>query len=257
MCTNQTDLMRKLALQGKLDVPPAINSLLINVIDGKLPQVRQQLGTMNKVDAARWRQSALIIAAYARLSTIVDSLLDDGALVDGRGSMPGLKRNFHDQIVADVKKDPKWDSTNPDPKTALELDELLMFPGGHDAPALSIAVMCDDVKTLDIVFNHHADLEAQWPKGANLLLLPIIRGDTVMVQRLIDHGADPSDGLAAATASGHAAMVQFLLDHGAEPCRANLAIRKPGVTVASLGKSKGLPDSMKKRLVCPTTATMN
>ncbi|WP_158880580.1 hypothetical protein [Rhodanobacter sp. L36] len=256
ICPYQTSLMRKLALQGVFDAPPAINTLMVNVIDGKLPQVSQQLRAMNKADATRWRQSALIIATYARHSAMVDSLLNDGAVVNDEGSIPSLKRRFHDQVVADVKKDPKWDSTNPEPETGFKLDEVLMFPGLSDGPALRTAAMCGDVATLDVVLNHHANVKAHPPKSVDVLSLSVLQGNAAIVQRLLEYGADPSRGLLTAAVSGDAAMTQLLLDHGAEPCRANLTIRKPGVTVAILGRDKGLPDSIVKRLVCLTaTAT--
>jgi hypothetical protein len=257
ICPYQTSLMRKLALQGVFDATPAINTLMVNVIDGKVPQVRQQLSAMNKTDATRWRQSALIIATYAGRPAMVDSLLNDGASVDDQGSMPSLKCSFHDQVVADVKKDPKWDSTNPAPKTGFKLDEILMFPGLSDGPALHTASMCGDVATLDVVLNHHANVKTHLPKSVDVLILPVLQGNAAIVQRLLDHGADPSGALRAAAASGDAAMTQLLLDHGAEPCSANLTIRKPGVTVASLGRDKGLPDPIVKRLVCLTATTMH
>jgi len=42
-------------LRGAFDAPPAINTLMLNRVDGKMPQVRQQLSEMNKSDAAIWR----------------------------------------------------------------------------------------------------------------------------------------------------------------------------------------------------------
>jgi ankyrin repeat protein len=253
LCPYQTALMRKLALQGVFDASPAFNTLMVNVIDDKLPQVRQQLIAMDKVDATRWRQSALIIATYAGHSAMVDSLLDDGAMVDDQGSMPGLKSSFHDQTVDDIKKDPKWDTTYPNPKTGFELDEVLMFRDVTDGPALSTAAMCGNVATLDILLNHHANVTAR----VDALESAVSQGNEVIAQRLLDHGANPSGGLREASFSGNAAMVGLLLDHGADPCRANLTIRKPGVTVASLGRDKGLPNSMVRRLACPTAITMH
>lgn len=122
ICPVQTNWTRLLAVAGAFDAPPAINALIVNVINGKLPQVRQQLDAMNPVDAARWRQSALVIAAYAREPAMVAGLLDDGALVDGQGMLPGVDCKSRDRVIAQMKKDPPWTSVDPDLKAGLEGD---------------------------------------------------------------------------------------------------------------------------------------
>lgn len=250
-CQTQTSLMRQLATAGDFDIPPTINTLITNVIDGKLPKVREQLSAMSATDATYWRQSALTIATYAHQPAVVTGLLDDGAEVDGRGTIPGLKRSVVTQLFADAKRDPQWNSPNPDPKTALELRKAQLFGRNYtDAPILTIAANCDDVEILDIAFSHHANLAAQWPKNFNLLVIPVETGDTAIVKRLLDRGLDPIDGLQLATQFGHAAMVELLLDRGAEPCRADRAIRGPHVTVASLARDKGLNDHLVNRLTC-------
>jgi hypothetical protein len=263
--------MRKLALRGVFDAPPAINTLMLNVIDGKMPQVRQQLSEMNKGDAARWRQSALIIAAYAREPAIVAGLLDDGALVDAQGTLPALDRKFRDLLLAEVKKDPKWDSVDPDPKTARLQDADFLFDGRPDGPVATIAAQCSDLATLDVALSHNANLKARTPHSNDVMVMAVSADDPVIVKRLLDHGADPSialgdssDGLITAIAGGNAAMVTLLLDHGADPC-AEYRSRQQRIdayqtkhhkqkmalpTDAEVGRHKNLPDDLVARLTC-------
>jgi hypothetical protein len=271
ICPYQTLLMRKLALRGVFDAPPAINTLMLNVIDGKMPQVRQQLSEMNKGDAARWRQSALIIAAYAREPAIVAGLLDDGALVDAQGTLPALDRKFRDLLLAEVKKDPKWDSVDPDPKTARLQDADFLFDGRPDGPVATIAAQCSDLATLDVALSHNANLKARTPHSNDVMVMAVSADDPVIVKRLLDHGADPSialgdssDGLITAIAGGNAAMVTLLLDHGADPC-AEYRSRQQRIdayqtkhhkqkmalpTDAEVGRHKNLPDDLVARLTC-------
>ena len=272
ICPYQTVLMRKLALRGVFDIPPAINTLMLNVIDGKMPQVRQQLSEMNRGDAVRWRQSALIIAAYAREPAMVAGLLDDGALVDGQGTLPALDGKFRDQLLAEVKKDPEWDSVDPDPKTARLLDADFLFDGRPEGPVATIAAECGDLATLDVALSHHANLKARMPHDNDVMAMAVMANDPIIVKRLLDHGADPSnaanesaDGLITAIVEGNAAMVTLLLDHGANPC-AEYRSRQQRIdayqtehhkpkkvlpTDAEIGRRKNLPDDLVARLSCP------
>ena len=223
ICTSQTALARALAAHGAFAAPPAINALIVDVIDGKLTQVRQQLDGMDPGDAARWRQSALVIAAYARDPLMFAGLLDDGAVIDGQGVLPDLDSKFRDQLLAEVKKDPKWETSDPDPKTARDLDALLMFDGRLEGPALTIAAQCGDLATLDVALSHHANLRP--PHGNDVMAMAVIANNPAVVKRLLDDGADPSfalgnskDGLLTAIIEGNAAMVTLLLDHGTDSC---------------------------------------
>jgi hypothetical protein len=268
--------MRKLALRGVFDAPPAINTLMLNVMDSRMPQVRQQLSEMDKGDAVRWRQSALIIAAYAREPAMVAGLLDDGALVDAQGTLPTFDRKFRDQLLAEVKKDPKWDTVDPDPKTARLLDADFLFDGRPEGPVATIAAQCSDLATLDVALSHHANLKARIPHSNDVMVMAVLSDNPVIVKRLLDHGADPSsalgessDGLIAAIAGGNAAMVTLLLDHGADPC-AEYRGRQQRIDVdqtkhhkqkrtlltdAEIGRHKNLPDDLVARLTCPAPDT--
>ena len=272
ICPGQTALTRSLAVRSVFAAPPAMNALIVSVIDGKLPQVRQQLDTMDPVDGARWRQSALVIAAYARDPAMVAGLLDDGALVNGQGMPPALDSKFRDQLLAEVKKDPKWATLLADPKTARDLDALFLFDGRSDGPVATIAAQCGDLATLDVALSHHANVNARIPGRKDVMVMAVMANNPAIVKRLLDHGVDPadalgnsSDGLVAAIAEGNASMVTLLLDNGADPCaeyrtrqlRLNTYAaehherKRTLPTDAAIGRRKSLPDDLVARLTCP------
>lgn len=255
-CPVQTTLMRELARRADFDVPPAINQLMVNVIDGKLQQVRQQLAAMPPTSAARWRQSALIIATYARQPAVVEAMLDDGAKVNDRGSLPTLKCKLKTQAQKSIQADPNAWTPTAKPRTQSYEGVFLAFGNARlDGPALFTATQCADVPTMEILLRHHADVDAK--PAANVvspLAFAVGTPDATSAKLLLDHGANPDRALLSATALDHAGMVELLLDHGADPCRSNRLIRKPGATLASIGKKQGIPDVLWKRLVCPTNA---
>lgn len=251
-CSWQTTLMHRMAMQDTFDEPPAINALIANAIDGKLPQVREQLSAMPAADASRWRQSALIAAAYAQKPALVEALLHDGAAVNDKGRLPGLKRGFHDQVVDEMKKNPGWETS---PNLFPDADAVLTFEGGGDGPALFIAAQCGDVSTMNVLLHHHPDVDVRpVPNSVNALEFATIAGNTAIVQMLLDGGAHPDSALRLATAHGNATLVKQLLDHGADPCHADVGISMPGTTLASIGEKKGLPNALIKRLACPAVA---
>jgi hypothetical protein len=270
ICPNQTALARVLAVHGAFAGPSGINPLIVNVIDDNVPQVRQQLDGMDPADATRWRQSALITAAYAGDPVMVAALLDDGALIDGQGVLPALDGKFRIQLMAEVEKDPKWTTFDADPKTARDLDALLMFDGRLEGPALNIAAQCGDLATLDVALSHHANLRV--PRSTDVLAMAVIGNNPAVVIRLLDDGADPShapdnskDGLSTAIVEGNAAMVTLLLDHGTNSC-AEYRSRQRRFdafqskhqeqkrrldTNAEIGRRENLPDGLVARLTCP------
>ena len=278
ICPAQTTLARTLAVHDAFDAPPAINALIVNVIDSKLAQVRQQLDAMGTADAARWRQSALVIAAYAKNPAMVASLLDGGALVDGQGALPNLKRKIRNELTAEVKKDPKWAAVDPDSKTARELDAVLLFDGRLDGPVAAIAAQCGDLATLDVALNHHANLKTRIPHSNDIVVMAVLADNPMIVKHLLDHGADPTsaptgsaDGLGAAIVEGKSAMVTLLLDHGADPCAEDRSRQRshdayqarhprekyPLISAAEMARRKNLPDDVVSRLTCPGFDTVS
>lgn len=253
ICPSQTTVMRELARQADFDAPADINQLIVNVIDGKLPQVRQQLATMSSTSAARWRQSALIIATYARQPAIVEAMLDDGAEVNAKGNLPGLKCKFKTQAQKNAEADPNAYTATAKPQAAFDEAAVMAFGNaGPDGPALFTATQCADVPTMELLLRHHADVDAKpAPDVGDSLALAVGTNNATAAKLLLDHGANPDRALLSATALDRASMVEMLLDHGADPCRSNQFIRKPGATLASIGKKQGIPDVLLKRLVCP------
>ena len=219
-------------------------TLMVNVIDGKLAQVRQQLKDMPPVDARRWRQSAFITAVYAGQSGVVKGLLDDGADVNGISRMPPFKPGFFGQVVGGMKHDLRYGG--PGAVDGMAKTGLLENQGQILGPALPVAASCGDIETVDVLLRHHADVMAR--QAPNI-----------------------EDALDAATLQGNVAMVRNLLDHGANSCihdhhlrelmRNDPAFRKRTLatkrdfTLAAIGRRAGLPADLTARLICPVDAS--
>jgi ankyrin repeat protein len=186
--------------------------------------------------------------------------------------LPGLDRKVHEQLMAEIKKDPKWATVDPDPKTVRELDAVFLFDGQLDGPVATIAAQCGDLATLDVALDHHADLKARAPHSNDVMTMAVMADNPAIVKRLLDHGADPSsapdesaDGLITAIVQGNTTMVKLLLDHGADPCAENRSRQRkhndyqakhpgqlrPLVSDAKIARRKNLPDDLVARLACP------
>lgn len=230
LCLQEKPLIRKLWLHGMYESPPTVNALMVDAVDGNLPQARRQLARLKLADRARWRLTAMLTAAYTGQSTVVDGLLDDGAGVDGVGQLPAMKGRFYRQTLDNMQHDPHFDG--PHAVKALRAAGLMNNQGQPLGPAIMAAAGCDDVATLDVLLRHHVDIS--W--------------------RSTPHSAD---ALVVATVHGDAAMVQHLLDHGADPCIDDrfMQLHKPGVSLATIGQHSGLPASLNRRLSCPAVAS--
>ncbi len=208
---------------------------MVDVIDGKLPQVRQQLQQMKPADARLWRQSAMVAAAWSGQHAVVEGLLDDGAQVDGAGWVPAYKSAFFDQEVDGMKHDAPIGEAGV--KTLKETGTL-SNQGSSNTIALAGAVYCGDVATLDVLLRHHVNLAQR--EASNVV-----------------------DALTEATGEGNAAIVQRLLDHGADPCAEDRHFAeldrqqtgRPKRTLAQIGSRAKLPAALVARLTCPAVAT--
>jgi len=229
LCRQETPLIRKLWLHGLYDAPPAVNVLIVDAIDGKLAQVRQQITILPPDEIPRWRQTAMLTAAQAGQAAVVDGLLDDGAQVDAMGELPPMKHSFYRQTLDGMKSDPRFGG--PHAVDGLTAAGVVNNEGQPVGPAILLVAECNDVATLDVLMAHHASL----------------------AERSTSHTAD---ALAIATVNGSAAMVQRLLDHGADPCIDDrfMQLHKPGVSLAIIGQHGGLPASLTQRLACPSGA---
>jgi hypothetical protein len=232
LCRQEAPLVRKLWLHSLYDAPAAIDALMVDAIDGKLPQVRQQLARLKPADMARWRQTAMLTAAYAGQTAVVDGLLDDGAAVDGAGWIPPMQDNFYRLTVDNMKHDPHFGG--PHAVKALSAAGLIANRPQQIGPAIIAAADCGDLATLDVLLRHHANLGwRSTPHSADALVIATVHGDAAIVQRLLDHGADPCID------------DRFIQSH------------KPGASLATISQHSGLPASLTRRLSCPAVAAVH
>lgn len=229
ICRQALPTIRGLWQQGAVDAPPAVAAVMLDAINGKLARVREGLAALPVAEQARWRQLAMLTAANAYQPAVVDGLLDDGAAVDGMARLPPFKPAFHQQTLAGMEHDPRFGG----PGTVKALQSAGILDSNREqllGPALPLVVQCGDVATLDVLLHHHADV--------------MVRAAPNVV-----------DALTAAVINGNGTMVGKLLDHGADVCADNRRIRKPGVSLASIGRRQDLPDTLVQRLACGAPAT--
>lgn len=104
-CSHSVPTIRESWLKGAHEAPPEVATLMVNAIDGRLPEVLQQLRNMDHAEATRWRQSAMLVATWAGRTAVVDGLLDDGAPVDGTAQVR------HSSPVSSTRPPPSCDAT--------------------------------------------------------------------------------------------------------------------------------------------------
>lgn len=236
LCRQTRPLVHDQWQLGHLDASPAVDALMVDAIDGQLPQTRRRLAQLKPVEVAHWRQLAMLTAAYAGQAAVVDALLDDGAEVDGMGWVPPFKPSFYGQTVDDMKHDPRFGG--PARVDGLAATGLLDNRGRRYGPALVIATQCGDLATVDVLLRHHADVTArQAPNIADALDTAVVEGNAAIVQRLLEHGA---------TACMHDRLVQ----------QRALKDKRRFIPLAEIGRRAGLPDELAARLRCPAVASV-
>ena len=230
LCRQATPVARDLWNRDLYDAPPGVAALMVDVIDGRLAEAREQLARLNPGEVARWRQTAMLTAIYAGHTDMVEALLGDGAVADGMGWIPPLRDSFFRQTVAAMKQDARLEGSST--VKGLAAAGLLKNEGRYYGPALVIAASCGDAATVDVLLRHHAN--------------GLARSST--------NGAD---ALTVATVLGHAEIVEHLLDHGANPCIDDrfIQMHQPDASLATIGRQKGLPAALVQRLVCPAVDT--
>lgn len=231
---------RSIWLQDQLVAPPEVSALMVDVIDGKVPQALQKLRNLPPGETARWRQTALLTAAFAGQPAMTEALLNDGAEVNGRGWMPAYRPSFFDATVDAMKQDPRFGGAQAVER--MKASGLMNDHGQDMGTALESAVGCDDAATVEVLLRHHADAGTRFrPDGGDVLILAIIRGNAAIVRALLDHGADPCDD-DRRERQGRTAY------NAAHPGHENA---RPLLTYAAMGRRAKLPDDVIVRLSCP------
>jgi len=235
LCHQSIAVGRELWQTGKFDAPANVATLMVDVIDGKLPQARQQLKAMSPNDARRWRQSALITAIFAGQSAVVEGLLDDGANVDGQGWIPPFKPVFFSKTMDTMKHDSRFGG--PAAVNGMEKGGLVGNSGQLLGPPLGAAGQCGDLATLNVLLRHHANVRAPFkPQVADALFEGTMQGNVAIVKTMLDHGADPC-------AFDRRAILYSRNTH------------RPTTTLEKIGRRAGLPESLTDRLACPSIAS--
>lgn len=235
LCHEATTVARELWQKDKFDAPANVATLMVDVIDGRLPEARQQLKAMPSNDARKWQQSALITAIYAGQSSVVEGLLDDGANVDDQGWIPPFKPVFFNKTVDSMKHDSRFG--NPAAVSRMEKSGLVGNSGQLLGPPLGAAGQCGDLATVNVLLLHHANVRAPFrPHVADALVEGTIQGNVDIVKTMLDHGADPC-----------AFDRRAILD--------SRDIHRPATTLEKIGRRAGLPESLTDRLACPSIAS--
>jgi ankyrin repeat protein len=214
-CKGSSSSIRAMYLHGALTVEPAIARLEINAIDGKLVEVREQLGNMSHQEAEHWRQVALFHASDAGHAAVVDGLLTDGASVDGKTQMPHLK-DIRGMLNAAVASE---DSSS--------TEGLNNSDWTSQGSALLGAASCGNRAVVDVLLRHHADPNTPTALRENSALF-------------------------IATLLGYERVTGDLLNYGSDPCITHLPAEfsKHGGTLATLGRRSGLSDRLVDKLIC-------
>lgn len=226
ICRQVLPTVRGLWRRDLYDAPPAVAAVMVDAIDGRLPQLRRGLAALPPDEQAHWRQITMLTAADAYQPAVVDGLLDDGAAVDEPARLPALKSGFYRQVGKTMARDPHFGH---DAVQGLQSAGVMNNHGNLVGPALPMAVACSDTATLDVLLRHHANVMAR-------------------------AAPDVTDALTAAVIDGDAPIVSRLLDHGADACADDRRIRRPGTTLASIGQRQHLPAALVQRLTCHAPA---
>jgi hypothetical protein len=235
ICRQSTPVIRDLWSNGAYDAPADVAALMLDAIDGKLPDVRRHLEAMKPADASRWRQLAMLTATWTGQSAVVDGMLDDGASVDAQATIPPLKADFFDHTVDAMDHDSRFGGSTG--VKNLMAAGLVRNRGQPTGPALTVAAECGDLATLQVLLRHHADVsQREMQNGANALSVATVGGDAPVVALLLDNGADPC----------------AFDRHAAEFHRKHPARQTP--VLAQIGSRAKLPAALVARLNCPAVA---
>lgn len=238
LCRQNIANGRSIWLHDLFDAPPDVSALMVAVIDGKVSQALQKLEELPPNESARWRQTALLTAAFAEQPAMTEALLRDGAAVDGRGWKPAYKPAFFDYTVDAMKHDPRFGGAKA--VDGMKASAVLNNQRQDLGTALGAATSCDDSATVGVLLRHHANPGTRLgPEGADVLLIAIINGNATIVRALLDHGVNvcADDRLARQVRNAYDAK------HPGYNTR-------PLLTYAQMGRRANLPDEVITRLIC-------
>lgn len=228
ICQQTRPEIRSLWADGGMDAPTAIAPPMVAAFDGYLVQVRRDLAALPPTDLSHWRQLAMLTALFAGHGDEAGALLDDGATANGTAIVPPLKGRLYHQMMSTMAPGSA--------ASALERAGVAANRGTRYGPALSVAVICNDAASVNMLLARGAEPEP--PRVGNIaspVEMAVLRGYTTIVRALLDYGAD----------------------HCALDRRARQRAFDPGhrpITLQQIGRKRGLPASLVRRLACPTPA---
>lgn len=211
-------------------VPTGISDAMLAAVTGDLDKLRAELAALPPDQVARWRQTALFLAATNNHPDTVRALIADGADPDARSWIPPYTDRWYRGFVAYMSGDPHFGG----PKVVQSFqDSGLMQNTGQWFPhMLNQAAGCDEVQVIDALVQGGASVRAQLSSGLQALDIAVIDGNADAARSLIEHGADPCD-------FAHRAIKVARHTH-----------LKPHDLV-DIARQQGLPDQLVARLVCP------
>jgi ankyrin repeat protein len=211
-------------------VSPAISDAMLAAVTGDIDKVRAGLAALPPDQIARWRQTALFLAATNNHPDAVRALIADGADPNARSRIPPYTDRYYRNTVAYMSGDPDFGG----PKVIQYLqDKGLMQNQGQWFPHMLIqAADCDEGEVINALIQGGASVHARLSSGIDALFTAVADGNPHATRALLDHGADPCDFDNRAAKDAHETH------------------RKPP-NLADIARKQGLPDQLVARLVCP------
>lgn len=230
LCRNNTALARQTWQAEAFVAPPQASALMVDAIDGNLQPLRIALAVMSPEDARSWRQLAMVTAAQAGRTAVVDALLNDGATVDEPASLPPYRPGLRQRLKQGT--DARYGSGT---SAALEARGIMRNVNHPLGPALLLAVQCNQADIVGLLLRRRANpTRRQTPDIADALELAVYQGEAPIVRQLLDHGATPC-----------------LDDRLARERAARLG--RPVRTLQAAGRRAGLPQALLERLQCTSS----
>lgn len=233
LCRQTRSLLRGEYRHQLFAVSPAVSDIMLAAMDGDTAAVRDGLARLPRDQRARWRQSAMSLAALDNRPDTLRALIADGADPAARAWVPPHTRGFQQRTLATMEHGPRPDMRRL--VAAMQKAGMLRNQGRWVAPPVFQAAQCDQAAIIATL------LAAGIPVRAT--------------SRPHDKGVD---ALLVAVINGNAAATRVLLEHGASPCLDDRRLTRRGrsqhrhrvMNVAGIGTRSGLPATLVARLQC-------